>query len=83
MAQWKYKGGKGLWREYINPETKESSIKNIEPTLIKQYCKANKHYFVQVSPSSRDCVCKKCGIGATYILGLQKLVNGKIISLQG
>ena len=83
MAQWEFKQGKGLWKEFINSETKESSIKHIEPTIVKSYCRAKKHYFVALSPSSRECVCRKCGIGATYVLGLQRLVKGKIISLQG
>ena len=77
---WNYKGGKGLWVEYVNTDTKESSIKEITPKTIKSYCKPSKHYFVPISSSSRECLCRKCGIGATYILGLQKLVKGKIIT---
>lgn len=80
---WEFKGGSGLWNEYINSQTKESSIKEHKLKSVKKFCKHNNHYFVPTSPSSRELTCRKCGIGANYILGIHKLVNGKIISIQG
>lgn len=81
MQQWERSGGKGLWTEYINKETGESSIKEISPKVAKLYCKPSKHYFIPISKSSRECICKRCGIGAKYVLGLHKLEKGKITSL--
>lgn len=79
MDKWGYKGGKGIWTEYVNADTKESSIKNLTLREVKKYCK--KHYFIPSKEEQRHVVCKKCGIGAYYVLGLQKLHNGKITNI--
>ena len=77
---WEYKQGTGIWQEWTNSETGESSISDITPKVTNTFCKQNNHYFETVSPSSRDLVCKKCGQGSYYVLGLQSLKDGKVIN---
>lgn len=79
---WKHKSGEGLWSEYVNEDNNESSVKQHTLKTVKEYCKNKKHYFILESPSSRNVICRKCGLGATFILGLHKLENGKIITIQ-
>jgi hypothetical protein len=77
---WEHKSGEGIWSEYINSDTGESSINSITPKTIKVYCKPEDHYFVPITPESRECICSKCGQGAYYVLGLQYIVDGKIVN---
>lgn len=75
---WEYKGGTGRWQEYVNTETGESTIKEHKITVIAEYCSPDEHYFVPIKNTSREVRCKKCGFVTHYVLGLQKLKDGKI-----
>lgn len=71
-----------IWEDVVNPVTGEHSLtENIQPRLIKTYCKDEDHVFHYVSPSCRDAECVKCGLGRRLVLGIHKLVDGKIIPL--
>lgn len=78
---YEFKGGEGLWQEYVNTDTKESSIALHTPREIQIFCKPSDHNFKQINSTSREVVCSKCGIISNYILGLQKLQDGKIIDI--
>lgn len=78
----KYKGGHGLWAEYVDTDTNKSSIQYHEPKVIETYCKPQDHFFMNESGHSREVYCIKCGMIATYVLGLQKLINGKIVNIE-
>ena len=77
---WEHKSGEGIWEELVNSDTGESSVKTHTLKTIKVFCKPEDHYFVPVTPESRDVVCSKCGQGAFYVLGPQFLVDGKIVT---
>lgn len=77
---WELKGGQGIWEELVNSDTGESSIRTHDLKTIRVFCKPEDHYFVPVTPESRECICSKCGQGAYYVLGAQFIVNGKIVN---
>lgn len=69
-----------LFKDEVDPNTGEHSLKeNIVPRELATYCKQGEHYFELENPRSRDLVCKKCGQGASFVLGIHKLVDGKVI----
>lgn len=70
----------GLWNNVVNPETGENSITEHKPKLIIQFCKQQDHYFELISPTSRQLKCKKCSMETYFILGLQQLIDGKVIN---
>lgn len=78
---YEFRGGKGLWQEYVNTDTNESSIALHTPKEIQTFCKPSDHNFKQISSTTREVVCSKCGMITTYILGLQKLQGGKIVDI--
>lgn len=73
--------GEGRWKDIINTKTGEHSVKIHELKVVKTWCKEGECFFVTKGPASRDVECNKCGREGHYILGMQKLENGKIISL--
>lgn len=78
----KYKGnttrkGEVRWDEYID----ESGISTLEihtPKVVWKACK--NHYFIAVD-KQRNVQCRKCGFGQKLVLGLHKLIKGKIVKL--
>lgn len=78
---WNYKGGQGIWKEYVNSETGESSIKELKTKRIKRLCKV--HHFEISNANKREVTCQKCGQTANYILGFHKIVDGKIVPILG
>lgn len=73
--------GTGLWQKMVNVRTGQHSYAEHEPKLIKQWCKDDDHYYEAKNPQSRTVLCNKCGKETYYVLGLQKLEAGKIITL--
>lgn len=73
---WELVEGQGLWQDLKNNQTGEHSIKSHTPRTVMQGC--TDHYFVEEG-QSRHVVCSKCGVGKRYVLGKQKLVNGKLV----
>lgn len=71
----------GLWTERKDPITGKSSIEEHTPKLVQEWCPPDKHYFVMDDPRSRIIVCKHCKYEAKFVLGMQKLVDGKIVEL--
>lgn len=89
---WNFKGNvaapnakdevKGLWNVYEN-EHGESSLKIHEPKLVWQSCPTTDDcYFELTNSPARELTCTKCGRHTTFIVGMQALVDGKIVSLR-
>jgi len=72
---------KGLWNVYEN-ENGESSLRVHTPKLIWQSCKPTEHYYELTDSPKRELTCTKCGSHTTFIVGLQALIDGKIVSLR-
>lgn len=72
---------KALWNVYEN-ELGQSSLKIHEPKVIWQSCENNDHYFELTNSGRRECTCKHCKVITTFIVGLQQLVDGKIINIR-
>lgn len=75
---WEKVGGEGLWEEWKNKKTGESTLKTHE---LKKVWSAEgcDHYFEHETPSSRIIICNKCGLGKKYNLGIDELKKGKLI----
>ena len=76
---WKYVGGTGIWTEYKNTKTGESTIKSFGKIkdLVDSIPPECDCYYEIVSPGSVQC--QKCGRGKKMVWGPQILRNGKII----
>lgn len=82
---WELKKGtedNGRWKEYINSDTGESSIKEHKLKTIWISCPPKKCYYELTNPSTRECTCTKCGSIYNFVLGMQILQNGKIVNLR-
>lgn len=71
--------GSGLWQKYKNSVTGETSVK--EHNLRKVWEACADHYFIEEG-GSRNVKCRKCGFGKRYSLGMQKLVDGKLVDIK-
>lgn len=71
----------GLWTERINPITGESSLREHTPKVIKEWCLPDEHYFVMKDPRDRILICDKCKYEAKFVLGMQKLIDGKLVEI--
>lgn len=77
---WEQKGDdKGRWTELIDSETGRSSIQEHELKVIWTGCKEDEHEYELTG--NREVTCKKCGYIKNFVLGLQKLENGKIVEV--
>lgn len=70
--------GDGIWKERINQETGESSIKEHTLKVVKVWCLPKDHVFSDPIGGDREIVCKLCGYTAKFILGHHELKNGKL-----
>ena len=86
--KYEYKGNvaytdktKGLWDIYED-ENGKSSLTEHKPKLIWQSCEDSDHFFELTDSPKRECTCNKCGFITTFIVGLQNLIDGKIVNLR-
>lgn len=70
---------KGLWNEYVNDQTGESSIKEHKLKKVWTSCKEDEHEYELTA--DREVTCKKCGYVKNFIVGFEKFENGKIIKI--
>jgi hypothetical protein len=75
---WTKKGGKGLWSEYVNEQTGETSIEEHQPKVIKTWCPNGKHDFRVVDMNKRLAVCSKCDQEINFIIGKHEVKDGKV-----
>jgi hypothetical protein len=64
-----------LWNEVIVDG--KSSIQIHEPTIIKQFCREEDHFWEH--DGSRTIRCKNCGMENKIVIGIEEIVNGKVI----
>jgi len=72
---------RGLWNVYEGENGESSLTTEIIPKVIWESCPPEVCYFELVSPSSREVVCRKCQKQTTFILGMQKLIDGKLVKM--
>lgn len=66
-----------LWDETIDKEG-NSSLQIHEVKVLSVGCKPDEHFFVFTGGSRREAVCEKCKTITPFILGLHKIIDGKI-----
>lgn len=79
FQMWELVEGQGLWQDYKNQVTGEHSVKSHTPKKVWEAC--SDHYFIE-DGNSRSIKCNKCGFGKRYVLGMQKLENGKLVDIK-
>jgi len=78
---WKQKGeDKGLWTEYINETTGESSIKEHKARVVWKSCKWNDHDFKWTG--TRELTCQKCQFIYKPLIGMETVVDGRIVPIK-
>lgn len=78
---WKTKEGTesdGRWKEEVNEDTGESSIKIHSPKLVKLYCNPNSCIF---ELNGRLATCMTCGKEVDFIPGIHMMIGGKIVNI--
>lgn len=66
---------KGLWEVYEKDGVstyQEHTLKTVWTS-----CEPDKHYFEVTNSPQREAACKKCGLITHFILGIDKLIDGK------
>lgn len=72
-------GGTGLWQNWKNTKTGEQSLRLHTPKVVKQWCAEEDHYFEQKHPQKRIAICKHCKMERPFVLGRDRLVDGKFL----
>jgi dissimilatory sulfite reductase (desulfoviridin) alpha/beta subunit len=75
---WKAKSGSGLWTEYVNDQTGESSIGEHEPRVVKKWCPKGTHDFRIVDIKKRLAKCIKCDQEVNFVVGKDKIDGDKV-----
>ena len=70
-----------LWRDIVNPETGEHSLKYHTLKTVWTSCKKDDHYFEVPEPRIREAVCKYCAFIKPFILGMQIVKDGKVLEI--
>lgn len=76
---WDYKQGTGIWAEYVNSDTGESTLKQHELKVVKQWCSDADHTYELLDAGKRLIQCITCGQERTFVVGLEDFKDGKII----
>lgn len=79
-SKWKYKEGKGIWKNYVNEDTGEQTIKRYTPRKITKFDECEEHFFGRVD-SYGNTQCKHCGFGQKIVWGKQLIEEGKIVEV--
>lgn len=72
-------GGEGIWQNWMNTRTRQQSLKTHQPRVVQQWCAEDDHFFEIKNPQKRIAVCKHCKMERPFVLGRDKLVNGKFL----
>lgn len=80
--QWEFKGGEGIWQNWVNSRTGERSLKDHELKTIWESCSKDNHFFNLTNSSTRECTCDKCGFITHFVLGIHILKDGKIVPIK-
>lgn len=80
--KWQHKGGTGRWKEWVNSDTGESSLKTHALKTVYQSCPTDQCHFELTNSAARECTCVKCGRIEHFIVGLQALIDGKIVTVR-
>ncbi len=79
---WKHESGEGRWKDYVNPNTGEHSVKEHHLKTVWQSCPRGKCVYELTNPQTRECTCTTCGSVVTFVVGISKLVDGKLVHLR-
>jgi len=71
----------GLWEDTVNPHTGEHSLKSHSLRPVWESCKPGDCYFEITDSPKREATCVKCGIIKHFIVGFDKLIDGKFVSV--
>ena len=88
---WNFKGNvappdstkevKGLWNIYED-DAGNSSLATHTPKTVWTSCPKGECHFELTDSPKRECTCTKCGSIVFFVLGMQNLVDGKIVDLR-
>lgn len=76
-----YGGGTGRWQNWIDTRTGKQSVQRHELRTVARWCPKKDHIYTLTDGARRTVVCDKCGHERTFILGMEKLVDGKIVAI--
>lgn len=68
----------GMWEDVVNPRTGEHSLKTHTLKVVKQWCAEDHHTFDGDIPQDRKITCTTCGQEIVFIVGLHKIIHGRI-----
>ena len=71
---------KGLWNVY--EVDGKSSLTEHKLKTVWESCPDGEHEFKLTNSAQRECICTKCGFITTFVLGMQILLDGKIVNLR-
>lgn len=86
--EWIHVGGEGVWKEYKNVKTGETTLKTIGKLKdipdATSYDKCphkdkNHGWWELTDPQSNHIQCQKCGMGRIIVWGIDILKNGNIV----
>lgn len=75
---WDKVGGTGLWTEYVNEDTGETSLKEHKLKVVKQWCPKDAHDYRVTDMGKRLATCTKCKQELTFIIGKHQLEGDKV-----
>jgi len=78
VGDWEYQGGEGIWEEWKNVKTGQSSMKKYTMTKSSSFDTCD-HYY-QLFENGSDIQCAKCGLGGKIVWGKNFLKDGKIVT---
>lgn len=71
-----------LWVDVVNEKTGEHSLKTHELKIVFKACDFGNHNYEEIDHGKRIVSCTKCGYERSYILGPERLINGKIVDMR-
>jgi hypothetical protein len=76
--EWVHKSGTGLWAEYENVKTGESTMKTYKMAKVSNWDECDHYYDIFLDGVSIQC--RKCGKGGRIVWGINFIKDGKIVS---
>lgn len=74
---WEYVDGKGIWQEWKNKKTGESTLETHKMTKVSKWDECD-HYY-NFLPEDSSIQCGKCGKGGKFVWGNMFIKDGKIV----
>lgn len=76
---WEHKSGDGRWKNHVNTETGEQSVKEHKLKVVQTWCAKDQHDYRITDVKKRIAECSKCKQEVIFVVGKHEIIDDKVL----